>query len=405
MSFARRITAFVCCFVLLLSFSFPAHAEEPEDAQELLQQMLCFYHHHQTAAKTDIYRLLESLRTIDPEKADLWESIFNWWFYAEEELPWNKTELDSDLPDDDSLCIVVLGYALAANGSMRPELTGRLALALRAAEQYPNAYVLCTGGGTASDAPQKTEAGQMAQWLRNQGLDRERIIVEDNSTHTVQNAKYSIDLLISRYPGIRTLVIVSSDYHLTRSSTLFHARALHAAQETDTNPIAIAACLGYEAGHEGVAEDPLDQVAHVARVSGFEYRRGEAPSLSQLISLTVDAPPELEIGEALELTVTAHYDSGFSREVTGECRISGFDPSISRTQTVSITYAENGRQITTGVPVRRPVTETEAPTEPPTEETLPPAQPEKDAHSDPLWMIPVLLCAVVFAVFLLRKRK
>ena len=41
---------------------------------------------------------------------------------------------------------------------MKDELLGRLNVALSCAERYPKAYVLCTGGGTARNSPDATEA-------------------------------------------------------------------------------------------------------------------------------------------------------------------------------------------------------------------------------------------------------
>ena len=58
------------------------------------------------------------------------------------------------------------------------ELADRLNVALASAEKYPNAYILCTGGGTASKNAKVTEAGQMAQWLTDRGISQERIITE-----------------------------------------------------------------------------------------------------------------------------------------------------------------------------------------------------------------------------------
>ena len=67
------------------------------------------------------------------------------------------------------LCIVIMGYDLRDDGSMKEELIDRLVVGLSSALKYPNAYVAVTGGAT-SDVPGVTEAGQMAQWLMERGL-------------------------------------------------------------------------------------------------------------------------------------------------------------------------------------------------------------------------------------------
>ncbi len=406
MKIRHRIGALLCCLLLLLPLN--VQAANNDDPQDLIQQMLCYYYHYQSGGKTDIYRLLEELEAIDAEKAHMWRSIFDYWMYAAEESPKNETTLPDNLPQDDSLCIVVLGYRLDSYGGMLPELIGRLELALNAANQYPNAHIICTGGGTASQQPNVTEAGQMAYWLRQQGIDSSRITVEANSMHTIENARYVLQILSRDFPQVTKVVLVTSDYHITRSSTLFHTAMELTAYENGTEPITIAACLGFEAGHEGIAEDILDQTAHVARLSGFEYIRADQPELSLLTGITVSGETLLDADIPLSLTVTAHYDSGYSRDVTSESVFSDFDPTISRSQQVRIIYQENGKLLSETVLVQRPVPETEPPTLPPTEPpaTEPVASPEVPSQSFPWQYLLLAIPAVgIIAVFVAKKKK
>lgn len=81
------------------------------------------------------------------------------------------------LPNDDS--------------TMKDELVGRLQTALASAQKYPNAYVAVTGGGTAKNNPNAIEADQMAVWIIANGLDDNRLIVENKSKSTVQNAQFT----------------------------------------------------------------------------------------------------------------------------------------------------------------------------------------------------------------------
>ena len=127
--------------------------------------------------------------------------------------------LPDDLPQDDSLCIVVFGYGLGADGSIQPELEDRLYVALNAARQYPDAYVAVTGGQT-SEVAGVTEGGQMAVWLRAQGVAESRLIVEDQALSTTQNAANTYKLLTSAYPQVKTLAVVTSDYHVACAGVL-----------------------------------------------------------------------------------------------------------------------------------------------------------------------------------------
>ena len=212
MKIKRFIVMLCLCAALTAQMVLPASATGVTD---IIRQLLTYYSHHQENAETDILRLLEQMH-LDPEQAHDWELIMASWQNACTELTLNPGVLPHGLPEDDSLCIVVMGFALNPGGSMRPELLGRLEATLASAKQYPNAFVLCTGGGTASANPGVTEAGQMAEWLAEQGIAPERIIVENRSHSTEQNAAYSIEILQSDYPQVTSLALVSSDYHLRR---------------------------------------------------------------------------------------------------------------------------------------------------------------------------------------------
>ena len=88
------------------------------------------------------------------------------------------------------------------------------------------AYIVCTGGGTARENDSATEAGEMAKWLIGQGISKGRVIVEDNSITTAQNAIFTYDILVSRYPSVKKLAIVSSDYHIATGELLFRAESI-----------------------------------------------------------------------------------------------------------------------------------------------------------------------------------
>ena len=138
------------------------------------------------------------------------------------------------LPEDESLCFIVAGFELQSNGAPKKEMIDRLVVALGCAQQYPNAYVLLTGGPTAMGNPSATEADVMADWLEEHGVSRDRLIVENRSTITFENALYAYDILQDRYPQIAELAIVSSDYHIPMCSVLFEARCLLKADEDST---------------------------------------------------------------------------------------------------------------------------------------------------------------------------
>ena len=149
------------------------------------------------------------------------EALFSYWDKANEKDFVNLGELKDDLPNDNSLCIVILGFSLSPSGEVRDELMYRLDAGIEVAEKYPNAYILVTGGGTALYAPLVKEADKMAEYLIEHGIDPSRIIVENESLSTSENAVYSERLIRDEYPEIRDLFIVTSDYHVPMACSIF----------------------------------------------------------------------------------------------------------------------------------------------------------------------------------------
>ena len=207
--------------VLALAFLtvFPflsAHAEAAVQAR--IERLVVSY---AAEGKRD-EQTLADLTALDPAAGEKWARILDLW-----EAPVTVSEtLPDDLPQDDSLCLVGLGFQLNPDGTMRDELVERLKVLLAMAEKYPNAVIVCTGGGTAADDTTATEAGRMAEWLNARGVDPARLIVEDKSLTTAQNAIYTFTLLAKNAPQVKQLAIVSSDYHIATGTLLFGAEAI-----------------------------------------------------------------------------------------------------------------------------------------------------------------------------------
>ncbi|WP_216894636.1 YdcF family protein [Nocardia alni] len=117
---------------------------------------------------------------------------------------------------DARTALVVLGYGLLPNGAMRPELINRLQAAWLQATQAPASPVVVTGGAPHNGI---TEAAAMATWLIGHGIAPARILVEDRSGSTVQNALFSTQIMRSH--GIGGAVVITSPNHIRRAVTDF----------------------------------------------------------------------------------------------------------------------------------------------------------------------------------------
>ena len=215
---------YVCLFLslLLCAAAFPgaAPAEEAPGAGKLVEELCVYYGTYGPESEQALAGLLDDLRLQNPDTAGRWERILSLWTSVNTDLTVNEGVLPDGLPDTDELCLVALGFQLNPDGTMKDELVERLKVVLASAEKYPRAYVVCTGGGTASENSDVTEAGAMAAWLTENGLDPQRVIVEDKSLTTAQNAMFTYQILTEQYPQVSQLAIISSDYHIATGALI-----------------------------------------------------------------------------------------------------------------------------------------------------------------------------------------
>ena len=211
----RRPWAAVLLLCVLAAGILPVKA----DTQEYRQQMLSAYSSDPDGSSGTIERCLRNLESESPAQGAMWRQIMSDWDLLNHSGFASSRSLRDDLAQDDSLCIVVFGYGLNQNGSMKPELYDRLNVALQAARQYPNAYIAVTGGET-SGVKGISEAAVMAIWLMNNDVSEDRIILEKKSLSTTENAQNTCGLLNQKYPRIKQLAVVTSDYHIALAATV-----------------------------------------------------------------------------------------------------------------------------------------------------------------------------------------
>ena len=229
----KRMICVLSAAILLMSnvLAYGENARVETEETQLIEDIILYYGGYGEAADEKIDELLDALKKADSSQGELWEDIMDYWKYVNTDLVINSEAFSDSLPKDDSLAIVIFGNALSDDGSMKDELIGRLNVGLACAEQYPNAYVVCTGGGTAKENKDVTEAGQMGAWLLENGLAENRLILENQSRSTIENAQYTLDILCKDYPQVTSVAIVSSDYHVARSCLLFETASLMMAEK------------------------------------------------------------------------------------------------------------------------------------------------------------------------------
>jgi uncharacterized SAM-binding protein YcdF (DUF218 family) len=119
--------------------------------------------------------------------------------------------------------IIVLGGVVNAsrpgNQITLNEGAERLAIIPDLARRYPNARILFSGGSSALMDDGSAEAGPAAQLLESFGIPRDRVILEDRSRNTVENAIFS-KAIVEPKRGERWLLVTSA-YHMPRAIGVF----------------------------------------------------------------------------------------------------------------------------------------------------------------------------------------
>lgn len=243
----KRAVILLLSVCLLAVLAVPASAKVDGKAYNILSDIMYTYKKQGPSSYLEIQKMIVQLKEADPALGDAWGQVMEIWNFVNTELEVHYDELPNGLPQDDSLCIVVLGFQLDPDGAMTEELIGRCTVALNCAKQYPNAYIAVTGGGTAFRKPELTEADQMAAWLVENGVEENRIIVENRSQTTVQNAQFTSKILMEQYPQVKSLAVVTSDYHVPLGYLLFSEQYIFLNYAKGIELIPVMANAGYKA--------------------------------------------------------------------------------------------------------------------------------------------------------------
>ena len=114
--------------------------------------------------------------------------------------------------------MIILGCQVRQDGPSIL-LRDRLDEALSYLEDHPNMTVVVSGG-QGDDEP-TTEAQAMADYLVENGIEEENILLEGESHNTIQNFKYSKALLAQEnIDDSQGVLVVSNGFHLTRTRML-----------------------------------------------------------------------------------------------------------------------------------------------------------------------------------------
>jgi uncharacterized SAM-binding protein YcdF (DUF218 family) len=116
--------------------------------------------------------------------------------------------------------IIILGSPNDDQGNLSETATGRLAQGLVELRHHAGYKILCTGGfGEHFNTTDKPHAFYAVRYLIAEGVSETDILEIVKSRNTVEDALLSQSIITKH--GVRSLIIVSSDFHMKRVKHIF----------------------------------------------------------------------------------------------------------------------------------------------------------------------------------------
>ena len=132
------------------------------------------------------------------------------------------------IPKYDKDFVIILGSRINKDGTLTPLLKGRVDKAIEfAKEQYEytkRKIVYVPSGGKGRDEV-TSEADAIKKYLIQNGVDKKQIIIEDKSTNTSENMKYSKDK-IDKINSKGNIVFSTTNYHVFRSGVIANKQGI-----------------------------------------------------------------------------------------------------------------------------------------------------------------------------------
>ena len=126
------------------------------------------------------------------------------------------------IPDYNKDFIIILGSKISKDGSLPPLLKGRVDKAIEfGKKQYENTkkkIIYVPSGGKGSDEVM-SEANAIKEYLIKNGIDKKQILIEDKSTNTIENMRFSKDKIDNTKQNAK-ISFSTTNYHVFRSGVI-----------------------------------------------------------------------------------------------------------------------------------------------------------------------------------------
>ncbi len=176
----------------------------PEDPQALF---LSTFYGRLFDIPIDEHKHFETLQECHPELADKLVGLVDFI-----DTHSKRTDFENEMDDLEEVeLICMFGYLVYEEGSLAPTTIKRASKTLELAQRFPQAEIMVSGG--AVNSPYVESAG-IKNWLIDQGVDADRIIIDPFAKDTVGNIQAFCDAI--KQKDLDQVVIVSSMDHLPR---------------------------------------------------------------------------------------------------------------------------------------------------------------------------------------------
>jgi len=122
--------------------------------------------------------------------------------------------------DDDCDCLIILGGDIIGAETPSPQLFERMKGAAEYLRNHPDTIAVPCGGCFRKEQ-KKSEAQIIAEYLISQGIESDRIVLEDKSETTFQNFDNAMPIIAEKTGGRDVkLAFLTSSYHIFRASCI-----------------------------------------------------------------------------------------------------------------------------------------------------------------------------------------
>lgn len=304
---------FFCVSFTCGSFAYGSTNRELSPAEEKCMYACQTYRAHEANAKVDIQEFLTEAKTTDPKMYNTWNEIFKFWF-AMNENPNFVNINTANVPNNNTVCILILGCGILDDGTPTPEAIGRIDTAIKSWKTHPNTYIGVTGGKTNPNVSISEGESMFNYITSNYDISPDKIIVEKEAANTQQNIDKFYAILNNNkvYSSIDKICMATSDYHIRRACILWQGKVLATKYYPEVygqgRYIPLIENTAYDTqyrttetiGGQGIA---LERLLFDPKFS--TKNQGICPSILQNITLNSEA--KVYLGETFKPTVTGNF--------------------------------------------------------------------------------------------------